>query len=338
MSYRQHSYAGEEERGAEYGSDSRSRWVAHPGHRDGHRVSHRQQRHPGGTLGRPPVLRPVGVRDHQFDLRRGGPGRPTRSRFVLPQAPASPVPGPSRRLCRDAGSGNRVVTRRSDARPVRQLCARRGSWARTPDPHLVHRGDRSLLSAVALAVRSIPTRHRARVIGGLAVAAIVWRAAAIGVMSPGWVYNATDTNAAALFVGAYLAVASPTKSRTLVRWSIPVLLGLMLLPVFGDAGRGVLWGGFVALTLSAMAVRYASTGPTWLEHRVLLRVAEVSFGLYLWHYVFVRSDIPLWTAVIATAVATGASWFLVERPVLHWDAKLRNREIASFRRVRLAHR
>lgn len=182
-----------------------------------------------------------------------------------------------------------------------------------------------------LVIRSLPARHRSRVIGGLAVVAIAWRAVAIGVLSPGWVYNAPDTNAAALFVGAYLAVAGPIIWRAAAKWSIPCLLALMLLPVFGDESRAVLWGGFVALALSAMAVQYAATGPAWLENRVLLRVAEVSFGLYLWHYVFVRSDIPLWTALILTVVATMASWWLVEQPVLRRDAKLRDRKSASFR-------
>jgi len=175
-----------------------------------------------------------------------------------------------------------------------------------------------------LAIRKIPARYRVRAIGGLAVAAIAWRAIAIGVMSPGWVYNSTDTNAAALFVGAYLAVARPAP-RWIATVSIPALLSLMLLPVFGDSGRWVLWGGFVALALSALAVQYATTSPAWLENRILLRVAEVSFGIYLWHYVFVRSDIPLWAAVVFTAVATAVSWRLVEQPVLRWDAARRGR-------------
>jgi len=176
-----------------------------------------------------------------------------------------------------------------------------------------------------LVIAAIPARRRARIIGVLAVVAIVWRVVAIEVMSPGWVYNATDTNAAALFVGAYLAVAGLPARRATVAWSLPALLGLMLLPVFGDSGRLVLWGGFVALALSALALLYASTGPAWLENRLLLRIAEVSFGVYLWHYVFVRSDIPLWAAVVFTGGATAASWWLVERPVVRWDAVRRAR-------------
>jgi peptidoglycan/LPS O-acetylase OafA/YrhL len=179
-----------------------------------------------------------------------------------------------------------------------------------------------------LVLGRVPARYRIRVVGGLALAAIVWRAVAIGMMSPGWVYNSTDTNAAALFVGCYLAVTGPTTWRA-AKWSIPAMLALMLLPVFGDNGRAVFWGGFVALPLAAMAVQYATTGPAWLENRVLLRIAEVSFGIYLWHYVFVRSDIPLWTAAVLTAAATTATWYFVERPILRWDAKRQDRSRAS---------
>ncbi|MEM7140733.1 MAG: acyltransferase [Actinomycetota bacterium] len=176
-----------------------------------------------------------------------------------------------------------------------------------------------------LVIAAIPARRRTMALGALAVAAIVWRVVAIEIMSPGWVYNSTDTNAAGLFVGAFLAVAGIRARRVTVAWSLPVLLGLMLLPVFGDSGRLVLWGGFLAVALSALVLLYAATGPAWLENRVLLRIAEVSFGIYLWHYVFVRSDIPLWAAALGTALATAASWWLVERPLVRWDAARRSR-------------
>lgn len=176
-----------------------------------------------------------------------------------------------------------------------------------------------------LVIAAIPARRRALVIGLLAAVAIGWRVVAIEIMSPGWVYNATDTNAAGLFVGAFLAVTRLRAPRATVAWALPALLGLMLLPVFGDTGRLVLWGGFVALALSGLVLLYASTGPAWLENRFLLRIAEVSFGIYLWHYVFVRSDIPLWVAALATAAATAASWWLVERPLVRWDAGRRAR-------------
>ena len=171
-----------------------------------------------------------------------------------------------------------------------------------------------------LAIAALRARHRTRIVGGLALAAIAWRATAIEVMSPGWVYNATDTNAAALLVGCYLAVARPTAWR-FAGWSVPALLALMLVPAFDNTGTTVLWGGFAALALSALTVQYALTGPVWLANRVLLRVADLSFGLYLWHYVFIRSDIALWLALVLTVAATAASWYLLEQPVLRWAAR-----------------
>ncbi|WP_419946552.1 acyltransferase family protein [Candidatus Poriferisodalis sp.] len=170
-----------------------------------------------------------------------------------------------------------------------------------------------------LVIAAVRAEHRARIVGGLALAAMAWRATAIGVMSPGWVYNATDTNASALLVGCYLAVARPTSWR-FAGWSVPALLALMLVPALGNTGSPLLWGGFAALALSALTVQYALTGPAWLENRVLLRVAEWSFGLYLWHYVFIRSEIVLWLALVLTLVATAATWYLLEQPVLRWAA------------------
>ncbi|WP_420437237.1 acyltransferase family protein [Candidatus Poriferisocius sp.] len=171
-----------------------------------------------------------------------------------------------------------------------------------------------------LAIAGLRARHRTLVVGGLALAAIAWRATAIEVMSPGWVYNATDTNAAALLVGCYLAVAQPTPWR-FAKWSVPALLALMLVPAFDVTGTTIFWGGFLALALSALTVQYALTGPVWLANSVLLRVAEMSFGLYLWHYVLIRSDIALWLALALTFAATAASWYLLERPVLRWAAR-----------------
>ena len=171
-----------------------------------------------------------------------------------------------------------------------------------------------------LVIAALPARHRPRILASLVLAAIAWRAVAIGIMSPGWVYNATDTNAAALLVGCYLAVARPATWR-FAGWSVPALLALMLVPAFGNTDTAVLWGGFAALALSALMVQYALTEPAWLANRVLLRVAEMSFGLYLWHYVFIRSDVALWLALVLTAAATAASWYLLEQPVLRLAAR-----------------
>jgi peptidoglycan/LPS O-acetylase OafA/YrhL len=166
-----------------------------------------------------------------------------------------------------------------------------------------------------LVIGAVPAARRLRVVGLLAVAAVVWRVVAIQVMTPGWVYNATDTNAAALLAGCYLAVARPRPWRW-TGWSVVALVGLMFLPVFGEEGSAFLWGGFLAIALGVVAIQHAVTRPAWLEGRALVWLGTISYGLYLWHYVIVRSDsIPTWVALPLTVVVAAASWYLVEEPI-----------------------
>lgn len=175
-----------------------------------------------------------------------------------------------------------------------------------------------------LLIAAVPARHRLRAVGLLAVAAIAWRVIAIGVMSPGWVYNATDTNAAAILAGCYLGVARPRAWRS-ADWSVPALLALMLLPVFGEKGPALLWGGFVAIALGVTAIQYAVSRPSWLEAPVLVWLGKISYGLYLWHYVFIRSGFPVWAALPLTVATAAASWYLVEEPVRRWRVRLEKR-------------
>jgi len=175
-----------------------------------------------------------------------------------------------------------------------------------------------------LVIAAVPSRLRLRAVGLLAVAAIAWRAMAIGVMSPSWIYNATDTNAAALLAGCYLGVARPGAWRS-AGWSIPALLALMFLPVFGEEGPALLWGGFVSIALGVVAIQHAIARPAWLETRVLVWLGKISYGLYLWHYLFVRSGIPVWLAVPLSVAAAAASWYLVEEPVRRWRGRLEKR-------------
>lgn len=175
-----------------------------------------------------------------------------------------------------------------------------------------------------LAIAAIPDRSRLRAIGVLLGTAIVWRAIAIVVMSPGWVYNATDTNAAALLAGCFLAVARPPKWR-FTGWAVPAMAVLIFLPVFGQDGFIFLWGVFLAIALAVVAVQHATSSPAWLEVRVVVWLGKISYGLYLWHYVFFRSDIHLALAVVLTVAAAAASWYLVEEPVRRWRGRLEKR-------------
>jgi peptidoglycan/LPS O-acetylase OafA/YrhL len=180
-----------------------------------------------------------------------------------------------------------------------------------------------------LVIAAVPAVYRRQAIGILAVAAIAWRVIAIETVSPGWVYNATDTNAAALLAGCYLGVARP-RTWWLANWSVPALLVLMLFPVFGEEGSAFLWGDFIALALSVMVVQYAVSQPAWLENRALLWVGEISYGLYLWHYVFVNTEMPVFVALPLSVAAAAASWYFIEKPPLRlakrFDTRVAKRE------------
>ena len=173
-----------------------------------------------------------------------------------------------------------------------------------------------------LVIAAVPAEYRLRVVGILALAAITWRVVALGTVSPGWVYNATDTNAAALLAGCYLGVARPRTWR-FAGWSVPALVVLMLFPVFGEEGALFLWGDFIALALSVAAIHYAVSGPAWLETRPLLWLGEISYGLYLWHYVLLETPFDLWVTLPLSVVAAAASWYFVEKPPLRLAKRFR---------------
>jgi peptidoglycan/LPS O-acetylase OafA/YrhL len=170
---------------------------------------------------------------------------------------------------------------------------------------------------VPLAVAAVPRRHRVLTVGLAALAAVAWRVAAIVVLSQGWVYNATDTNAAALLAGCWLATVR-LPARGWAGWSIPVLLGTALLPVFGEEGAAFLWGDFAAIALAAAVIHYASGGRRWLGSRPLVWLGKLSYSLYLWHYVFVKSDLAVWAALPISIAAAAASRYLVELPAQRW--------------------
>jgi peptidoglycan/LPS O-acetylase OafA/YrhL len=104
--------------------------------------------------------------------------------------------------------------------------------------------------------------------------------------------------------------------------AIPGLLLISLLPTFGEDSPAFLWGYFVALAFGVLVVQYAITRPAWLEMQWVVAVGAVSYGIYLWHYAFLGVDLPMWAAVVGTAVATIGSWNLVEKPVLRWASSV----------------
>lgn len=175
-----------------------------------------------------------------------------------------------------------------------------------------------------LVIWVLPRHRRIHVIGGLLVVAVAWRAVAIGVMEPAWVYNATDTNAAALLAGCFLGVTRP-RLWAHTGWAIPLMLGLMFVPFFGEQGPAFFWGGFLAIGLGVLAVGHATSDPKWLGGSFMVWLGEISYGLYLWHYVFVTVGVPVVATIALTLGLAAASYYYVEEPAQKWLARIERR-------------
>ena len=136
-----------------------------------------------------------------------------------------------------------------------------------------------------------------------------------------------------------------TIGRTLMWWLLGVGVALVLADAWWAADAATrgshaqslrIWrdtaaaGGF-ALILLATAT--ASTAPRLLSSRPLVRVGELSYGVYLWHVpllLFLRAHglLPLSTALAIlvalplTLLVAAGSWRWVERPAQEWGRRV----------------
>ena len=167
------------------------------------------------------------------------------------------------------------------------------------------------------------------------------------------VYYRTDARAAALLVGAALAMvwrpwsrragAGPKVSRAAVRWGIDVVgfvaLAIVVAMQYAYTDRVIEWasyerlyrGGFLALSGATVLVIAAVSVPGsrlgWLLGNPVLRwIGTRSYGLYLWHWpVFQltrpRVDVDIdgyWLLAVRLIVTVGlveASYRLIETPI-----------------------
>jgi peptidoglycan/LPS O-acetylase OafA/YrhL len=164
-------------------------------------------------------------------------------------------------------------------------------------------------------------------------------------------YFGTDTHAQSILVGAVLACVLTLVQRRRgltgmapVATSTPARVILTLVGLAGFAGTLALTkqltgtdalayrGGFLLSALSAAAIILGAVcvtgGPiaAFLSLRPMVWMGTVSYGAYLWHYpVFIELDAArtgltglslLLVRGAATFVLAGASYYLVERPVM----------------------
>jgi len=183
---------------------------------------------------------------------------------------------------------------------------------------------------------------------GVMIAVVAIRRAVLWEGGTGWLplFNRTDTRIDSLLVGALLASLwvrgrTPTKGLAPAAW---IASGILLLCV--EFARGdeafVFLGGFTLVAVIVAVLILATIDSDWPGNRVLalaplVAVGRVSYGLYLWH-VPVFWAVSRWgstwsdgarvvVALGATAVLTVLSWFLIERPALHWKRRFERKPV-----------
>lgn len=164
-----------------------------------------------------------------------------------------------------------------------------------------------------------------------AVALAAWRLVAAGTMTFERVYFALDTNALGLMAGAALATVGPVLKQSsalfasvLGTLALVVLAAVPLDPGSDSYFSALTLGAPVAVFLSLVAISGARVTPKALGIRPLVFFGRLSYGLYLWHEVFLLST-PfgqpvegIWrviAAIAALAIAV-ASWAFIESPAL----------------------
>lgn len=210
---------------------------------------------------------------------------------------------------------------------------------------------------VFLVLVSLTKKHVVRVaVLALGVLWVVWYRLQVWNAGDGWAFVMvrTDTRADALLIGCLVAFlyqwnALRTRAVQVVGWCGAVVVFATV--AFTSPPDEYLYiGGLTlgALGVGCMVLAIAEGswgGARFFSLKPLRIVGKVSYGLYLWHFpIFwfvaqhsasLNSGVRLVIALVASALFTAVSWFVVERPALKLKDKwfARSHEVVAVAKI-----
>lgn len=157
---------------------------------------------------------------------------------------------------------------------------------------------------------------------GLLAVAVGWRTWLLAVDGPTpRLEVATDTSAVALLAGCLVAIAHFEGRWIPTRGAAVSVAGILVLSaVLAKGSVWWHWSWFLVVALATVAVSACAVRPVRvLEPRWLVWFGTVSYGLYLWHDILLRTVPSLPVAVVLSVGLASLMWFAVEKPLLEWE-------------------
>lgn len=172
------------------------------------------------------------------------------------------------------------------------------------------------------------SRRASVVWGAVAVAAVARLAGAALWPGESWLlYRCFPCVADSLAAGCLLAICEKQLAR---RWH-PGKASAALLPVAAYWTALVLWGhessviawGLIPMLLAGFVYAAVRCAPRVLNNRAAYAVGALSYSLYLWQQPFVIGPrVPAYLTFFFLAVSSGASYLLVEQPMIALGRRL----------------